>query len=105
MTNFSLFAHVGCHFDTAGKEKKERSTHEENVVVMERHCKKKLYGDSEYMPTIGKFWIKRGMPDIPKDRLRRQAHTILKNDLLREDELKQIRGRHGFPEGKGKFIE
>ncbi|XP_015761088.1 PREDICTED: uncharacterized protein LOC107340256 [Acropora digitifera] len=88
-----------------GKEKKERSTHEENVVVMERHCKNKLYEDSEYMPTMRDLWIERGMPDIPKDRLRCQANTILKNDLLRKDELKQIRERVGFQEGKGKFIE
>lgn len=105
MTNFSLFAYVGYHFDTAGKEKRKTWTREENVVVMECYYKNKLYGDSEYMPTMRDLWIERGMPDLPKDRLRRQARTILKNDLLRENELKQIRDRVGFQEGKGKFID
>ena len=80
-------------------------THEENVVVMECYYKNKLYEDSEYMPTMRDLWIERGMPDIPKSRLTCQANTILKNDLLCKDELKQIRERVGFQEGKGKFIE
>lgn len=84
-----------------GKEKRKRWTREANVVVMECYYKSKLYGDPGYTPRMRELWIGRGMRDLPKDRLRRQAHTILKNDLLRKDELKEIRIRVGFEERKG----
>ncbi|XP_044180798.1 uncharacterized protein LOC114951539 [Acropora millepora] len=83
-----------------GREKIERWTREANVVVMECYYKSKMPGGSEYMPRMRELWIGRGMPDLRKDLLRRHALTILKNNLLRKDELKQIRDRVGFQEGK-----
>ena len=42
------------------------------------------------------LWIGKGMFDLAKKRLARQARSILKKDLLRTDELKGIREGVGF---------
>ena len=44
------------------------------------------------------LWIEEGMFDLKKDRLAGQARSILKRNLLNEDELKEIRDRVGFQE-------
>ena len=44
------------------------------------------------------LWIEEGMFDISKERLAGQARSILKRNLLSDDELKVIRERVGFQE-------
>ena len=46
------------------------------------------------------LWMEEGMFDIRKKRLASQARSVLKRNLLSEDELKEIRDRVGFQEGE-----
>ena len=43
------------------------------------------------MKRMRELWIREGRFDITKERVAGQARSILKKNLLREDELKEIR--------------
>ena len=60
-------------------------------MVMECYYISKLSGDYGYMKRMRELWIREGRFDITKERLAGQAHSILKKNLLSEDELKEIR--------------
>ena len=62
-------------------------------MVMECYYKSKLFGDYGYTKRMRDLWIGKKKFDLTKERLAGQARSILKKNLLREDELKEIRGK------------
>lgn len=58
---------------------------------MECYYKSRRSGDKGYMKRMHELWIGKGMFDLAKKRLAGQARSILKKNLLREDEMKEIR--------------
>ena len=65
---------------------------------MECYYKSKLSGERGYIQRMHDLWIKEGMVVVSKKRLVDQAYSILNNQMLSEDELKEIRDRVGFQE-------
>ena len=62
-------------------------------MVMECYYKSKLSGDYGYTKRMRELWIGKKRFDLTKERLAGQARSILKKNLLLEDELKEIRGK------------
>ena len=69
---------------------------------MECYYKSKLSIDLGYMQRMRDLWINEGMEVLTKKQLADQARSILKNKLLSEDELKEIRDRVRFQEEEGR---